>query len=168
MGVILTTKGSIDPIANGGDDHANIGAGVRPGGRIALVGWRELAHNEWLQCVFTALAAGRDLPVPPLGAPGPFGLADVDGTRATLTAAGFGDIALTAADQPFWMGTDADDAFDFFAGTGIVRGLTRDLDSWQFGQAMDALRASIIDHDTGQGVEFGSGTWLITARKDPA
>jgi len=65
------------------------------------------APNEWLRCVFAALAAGRDLPMPPPGAPGPFGLADPDQTRATLTAAGFDAVDLTAVDQPFWLGPTA-------------------------------------------------------------
>jgi hypothetical protein len=30
---------------------------------------------------------------------------------------------------------------------------------------MDALHAVMVEHDTGDGVLFGSGAWLITARK---
>ena len=31
---------------------ANIGAGIRPGGRLVMIGWRGVADNEWLRCVF--------------------------------------------------------------------------------------------------------------------
>lgn len=66
----------------------NIARAVRPGGRLALLGWRELAENEWLIEFRDALAAGRTLPVPPNGGPGPFGLADPDRLRPVLVAAG--------------------------------------------------------------------------------
>ncbi len=162
--VVLSRFGTMffaDPVAA----FANIGAAVRPGGQLVMIAWRGVADNEWLQCVFGALAVGRDLPVPPAGTPGPFGLADADQTRATLTAAGFDAVDLTAVDEPFWLGTDGDDAFGFFRGTGIVRGMTHGLDDNQRTQALDALQATMSAHDTGDGVQFGSGSWLITAHR---
>lgn len=162
-GVALSRFGTMffaDPAAA----FANIGAAIRPEGRLVMVAWRGVSDNEWLQCVFGALAVGRDLPVPPPGAPGPFGLADPDQTHATLTRAGFDAIELTPVDEPFWVGADGDDAFGFFRGTGIVRGLTHGLDDAQRAGALEALRATMIEHDTGQGVLFGSGCWIISAR----
>ena len=50
-----------DPVAA----FSNIGRALRPGATLALVAWRELAANEWVDAVRTALAAGRDLPTPP-------------------------------------------------------------------------------------------------------
>ncbi len=148
-----------DPVAA----FTNIGSALRTGGRLTLVAWRGVADNEWLHCVFGALAVSRELPVPPVGAPGPFGQADPDGVRATLTAAGFDSVELTAVDQPFWIGADAADAFEFMRGAGIVRGMTQGLDDGQRAQALDALLATMIEHDTGDGVMFGSGAWIITA-----
>jgi SAM-dependent methyltransferase len=150
-----------DPVAA----FANLGGALRPGGRLVMVAWRGVADNEWLQCMFAALALGRVLPVAPVGAPGPFGLADPDQTRSTLTAAGFGAVELVPVDAPFWQGSDADDAFGFFRGTGIVRGMTQGLDDAQRAQALGNLRATMVDHDTGEGVFFGSGAWLISARR---
>lgn len=144
---------------------ANIQTAIRPGGRLAMVAWHGVADNEWLRCVFNALAVGRDLPTPPPGSPGPFGLADPDRTRATLTAAGFDKVELTPFDYPFWLGANGDDAFGFFRSTGIVRGMTQGLDDTQTAQALDALRDTMAQHDTGDGVNFGSGVWLISARK---
>jgi SAM-dependent methyltransferase len=143
----------------------NIGAALRPRGRLAMVGWREAADNEWLRCVFAALSLGRELPVPPPGRPGPFGLADTEATTAALTAAGFRGIRFTAINRPFWFGADTDDAFAYFSGTGIVRGLTEGLDELERAEALAALRATIADHDGAGGVRFGSGAWLVTARK---
>ena len=82
-----------------------------------------------------------------------------------LQAAGFDHVELTPVDEPFWMGSDAENAFAFFRGGGVVRGMTQDLDDAQRAKALDALRSTIVEHDTGDGVLFGSGAWLITARR---
>ena len=150
-----------DPVAA----FANIMAAIRPGGRLLLVAWRGISDNEWLRCVFDALAVGRDLPVPPLGAPGPFGLADPDKTRARLSEAGYESVELTAVDKPLWLGANGDDAFDFFRGNGVVRGMTQGLDETQRATALNALRTTMDEHDTGDGVLFKSGVWLIAARR---
>jgi SAM-dependent methyltransferase len=150
-----------DPVAA----FTNVRTALRPGGRLVMVAWRGAADNEWLQCVFAALAAGRDLPVPPAGSAGPFGLADPDLARERLTEAGFDAVELTAVDEPFWLGADGQDAYEWFRGTGIVRGLTQDLGDAQRAQALDALRATMHAHDTGDGVRFGSGCWIITANR---
>ena len=67
-----------------------------------------------------------------------------------------------AVDQPFWLGTDAEDAFGFVRTTGIVRGLTNGLDDEQRARALDALHATIVEHDRSEGVAFGSGAWLTS------
>jgi SAM-dependent methyltransferase len=144
---------------------ANIAAGLRPGGRLVITAWRGVGDNEWLRCVFAALAQGRDLPVPPAGAPGPFGLADADHVRTVLDAAGFDSVDLAAVDEPLWLGADGDDAYRFFGGTGIVRGMTKDVDAAQRAAGLDALRQTMVDHAGAGGVEFGSGAWLITGRR---
>ena len=82
-----------------------------------------------------------------------------------MTAAGFDGIEITAVDEPFWLGTDGVDAFEFFRGTGIVRGMTEGLDTDQRGGALDVLHATMVEHDTSVGVEFGSGAWLISASR---
>jgi SAM-dependent methyltransferase len=143
----------------------NLALATRPGGRLAMVAWRTLADNEWLRCIFAALAAGRDLPSPPPGAPGPFGLADPDLTTATLTAAGYEEVGLEPLDAPLWAGADGDDAFGFFRGTGVTRGMLQGLEETDRASALDALRATMVAHDTGDGVLFGSGAWLISARR---
>ena len=142
---------------------ANIASAVKPGGRLALMVWQELARNEWITALRTALAVGRTLPELPPGAPGPFGLADADRTGGILEAAGFRDVTFDDVAAPFFVGTDTDDAFDFARGMGPARGLLDDLDADATARALDELRATLDAHHTGDGVVFDSRIWVITA-----
>jgi SAM-dependent methyltransferase len=141
----------------------NIRKGFRPGGTLALLTWRELADNEWLYAVRDALALGRELPEPAIGAPGPLGLADADEVRRILTESGYADVALAAVDEPMEFGRDADDAFAYVTSTGITRGLVHDLDDDQKEQALANLRQLLDEHATADGVLLGSSAWLVTA-----
>jgi SAM-dependent methyltransferase len=150
-----------DPVAA----FANLARALRPGGRLAMVGWRSVADNEWLRAVLSALADGRDLPTPPSGRPGPFGLADADRSRADLAAAGFADVEVIPFDAPFWLGEDGDEAFRAFRSTAVCRGLTAGLDDAGRARALAALEATLHAHETARGVEFGSASWLYLARR---
>jgi SAM-dependent methyltransferase len=144
---------------------ANLAQALRAGGRIGQLAWRELARNEWLTAIRAALAVGRVLPEPPPHAPGPFGLADAGRARRILSAAGFADIDIQPVDEVVDFGADADDAFDFLSGLGIVKGLTEGLDPATTQRALDALRATVEAHTTAAGVLFPSSAWLIAARR---
>ncbi|HVE45688.1 MAG TPA: class I SAM-dependent methyltransferase [Acidimicrobiales bacterium] len=144
---------------------ANIGRALKPGGRLAMLAWQEMANNEWLNVVRAALAAGRTLPQPPPSAPGPFGLADPAHVRRVLDEAGFDQINLQAVEEPLKFGTDGDDAFAFFATQGIVEGLTQDLDDQPKAIALEQLHQALVAHQSDEGVLLGSSAWLITARR---
>ncbi|MEA2901863.1 MAG: hypothetical protein QOH36_1750 [Actinomycetota bacterium] len=143
----------------------NIGRALRPGGRLAVMAWQELARNEWLMAFREALAVGRTMGSPPNGAPGPFGLADPDHIRRVLADAGFVDVAVEAIEEPLEFGTDADDAFTFARTMGMVEGMTHDLDEADTARALDAVYAVLKSHENPEGVLIGSAAWLITARK---
>jgi SAM-dependent methyltransferase len=149
-----------DPVAAFG----NIGRALRPGGRLAMLSWQVLERNEWLMALRAALAVGRDLPAPPVGVPGPFGLADPDRITAVLTASGFERVGVESANETFVAGSDADDAFTFVSSGGVARGLLQGLDDTERQRALDALHATMAAHETGEGVQFGSAGWLITAQ----
>jgi SAM-dependent methyltransferase len=150
-----------DPIAA----FMNIGAALRRGGRMALLTWQPLHANEWVSALRDALAAGRALPEPVTGAPGPFGLADPDATRSVLEHAGFERIAVRPVSEPLWMGADAADAYRFVSDMGMVRGLLSGLDEVATTHALGLLRASLAAHFGREGVAFGSAAWLITAQR---
>jgi len=151
----------LDPVAA----FTNIASALRSGGRLAMLVWQSVAANEWVSALRDAVAVGRDLPVPPPGAPSPFSLADTEFTRRTLTEAGFTDFGFTPSEQPWPMGTDAGDAYGFVIGLRVIQMLLEDLDEATRAQALDNLRATMVDHQTGDGVIFGSAAWIMTARK---
>ncbi len=140
-------------------------AGAAKGGRLAMLVWQSVAANEWVRALREALAVGRDLPVPPPGAPSPFALADTDYAGRTLTEAGFADVAFAPSEQPWYIGTDADDAYDFVTGMKVIGMMLDGLDEGNRAQALDNLRATLADHETPDGVIFGSAAWIMTARK---
>lgn len=149
-----------DPVAA----FVNIGRSLRRGGRLALLAWRELHLNEWVAAIRDALSLGRALPTPPVGAPGPFGLSDRKQTERMLTDAGFVDVGFQEVNEPIRFGDDADDAFAFVSTFGITRGLTQDLDEPSTAAALDALQATLVDHESNDGVLFDGSAWLISAR----
>lgn len=144
----------------------NLARATRPGGRIALVAWQPMGDNEWLTAIRGALALGRDLPTPPAGAPGPFGLADPESGCATLREVGYTDAAATAMQEAFWAGEDADDAYAFLSRLGVVRGLLEEFPPEQAAEGLAALRAVVEAHTTDDGVVFRSAAWLYTGTRD--
>lgn len=142
---------------------SNIRRSLRTGGRLGLLAWQELRRNEWLSAIRDALAVGRDLPGPRVGAPGPFGLADADAVRHILTEAGFVDIDLTDVAEPVQLGVDAADGFEFVSTLAITNGMLQGLDEETRERALDELRATLAAHETGEGVLLGSRAWLIRA-----
>ena len=150
-----------DPVAA----FTNIASAVRPGGRLAMLVWASIADNEWFTALREALAVGRELPLPPPGVPSPFGLADQGFASGVLTTAGFTDVAFAASEKPFNVGADAESAYQFTAGLGVVQLMLADLDDAARAQAHDNVRAMIEAHLTTDGVVFASAAWVMTARK---
>lgn len=119
----------------------NIARAVRPGGRLVIAVWQPLSENEWFSAFGTALAAGRDLPAPPPGAPGPFAMSDPAAVQRMLTGSGFAEVL----GQMAWLIADlAEDARP---------------------AARQALLRTMEEHEADDGVRFGSAMWLIRARR---
>jgi SAM-dependent methyltransferase len=164
LDVVISRFGAMffaDPIAA----FTNIGRAMRPDGRVVLLAWQDLEHNEWLLEQRAALAMGRELPRPQLGAPGPFGLADPDGVRRILGDSGFERVEFDVIEEPVSLGHDAADALYFMSEIGPSRGMLEGLSESDQAGALDNLRKSMVAHETPEGVLFGSRAWLITARR---
>ena len=162
--VALSRFGSMfftDPVAA----FANIGSGLRSGGRLAIVAWRPVSDNEWLSEIRGAISTEVDIPpLPAVGTPGPFGLADPDQTTATLTAAGFDLIDIAPLDLPMWVGSDVADANEHYLGAPGVAQLINVLDSERRTRLERALWQVLARHRGEDGVVFRSAGWLIRAR----
>jgi SAM-dependent methyltransferase len=144
---------------------ANIARALRRGGRLVMLVWQPLPQNHWVRDFTVALAAGRDLPAPPPDAPGPFSLADPVRTRSILSSAGFDDITLDGSEELMYFGATADDAYRFVRGLSFTDWMLQGLDDTARAGALDALRATIDAHDTGQGVVYPSAVWIVSARR---
>jgi SAM-dependent methyltransferase len=142
---------------------ANLHRALRPGGRMALLTWQPLVENEWLGEFMTALSAGRDLPAPPPHAPGPFSLADPERVHTILDAAGFAGIALEGFRAKMWFGSDADDALQFVL--GLLGWMLDGVDATGRAQAIEALRRTLTEHATDDGVVYDSGAWIVEATR---
>ena len=141
----------------------NLRTALKPGGRIVLLVWQVLGNNEWLNELRRALSMGRDLPSPPVGAPGPFGLADPDHTRELLVRTGYSNINIEDVRPPMRLGDDVESAYAFVSRMGNTRGLLDDLDPDDRIAALNNLRTVLAEHATPQGVVLGTASWLVTA-----
>jgi len=141
----------------------NLATATQPDGRLAILVWRDLAENEWLREIVGALRVGRDLPMPPAGAPGPFAQSDPGMVEPTLAAAGWSNVNFEPVDRPVWLGPDADRGTSWQLGQSAW--LLLGLDEAQRAEAAANLHALLAAHQTPDGVLLGSAAWLITARR---
>ena len=141
---------------------ANVREALRPGGRLALTVWQEVAANEWITAIDNALgeAAPEDDADGPTGyAPGPFSLADPELCTSLLDGAGFVDVSVEALRIPLAFGT-VDDAQAF-----LETWIDDDLDDDRRASATATLHQLLVENATADGVQLPSATWLITARR---
>ena len=162
-----------DPVAA----FTNIARALRPAGRLTLLVWQPPAANDWICDFLGALDGGRGLPAPPPEAPGPFSLADPGRVEGILSAAGFADVTFDGRQEPMYFGPDAEAAYRFVSGLGVVKFLLEGLPVYGQGEpgdqadgaarsrALAALRATIDAHETGDGVLYPSAAWIISARR---
>lgn len=144
---------------------AHLATALRPGGRLALVVWRELAANEWMAAVGEALAGGRPLPERPPGHLGAFALAEEAVVRDVLGEAGFVDVRVEPVDAPVVLGADTGEAFDFVSTLDLARRMLEGLDAAARRAALAQLRRVLAAHEGPGGVRFGSGAWAVGARR---
>ena len=141
---------------------ANVRRALRPGGRLALTVWQEVAANQWITAIDTALGEApseEDADESTGYAPGPFSLADPDLCRSLLGRAGFVDVRVEPLRIPLALGT-VDDAQTF-----LDTWIDEDLDEDGRARTRATLHRLLADNATADGVLLQSATWLITARR---
>lgn len=141
----------------------NIARSIVPDGRLTLLTWQPFAEQEWMRTFRSIMAAGRDIPPPPPGRPGPFGLSEPDRVHAILDSAGYAHITLDDVRAPMSFGEDVDEAYAFIV--TMVGWMLDGLDDDARAGVLDALRASVAQHATPDGVRYGSAAWIVRARR---
>jgi SAM-dependent methyltransferase len=142
---------------------ANIGRGLRGGGRICVATWQPLADNDWLMVPGAALLRYGNLPDTAAGGPGMFGQSEPDEVTTTLRAVGFDGVDLTPKAVPMLLGSDVDDATDYLAMSGIGRAVLDTIPSDRRPAALDAVREALVEHVASDGVRLNGAIWIITA-----
>ncbi|MFC5137978.1 class I SAM-dependent methyltransferase [Actinomycetospora rhizophila] len=159
LDVVVSRHGSMffaDPVAA----FTNLAAGLRRGGRVVLLTWRGIEHQEWMRS-FLSVAGVRNSP--PTDAPGPLSLSEPARIHRVLRAAGLADVSVTAHRAPMYYGADVDDAFGFVA--DLQSGLLGDLRPETRDRILTALRADVAAHEGADGVTYDSATWIVRARR---
>lgn len=151
-----------DPVAA----FTNIGRGLRSGGRLAFLCWRDVSENAFVSLPRAVLSRFGELPDPARpGEPGPFSLADPERVTAMLTAAGFTEIAVRSVDEPMRMGSDVADAVDYQMGIPVARAMAAGLDEQARAAGTAALREALEPYQGPDGVILPGAAWLVTARR---
>jgi SAM-dependent methyltransferase len=145
---------------------ANMRRGAAPNARMALVCWRKLAENPWMEVPMKAVA--QHLPPRPKAvpnAPGMFAFADPDHVTEVLTASGWA--------PPRFEKLDLD--LDIAAGCGLDEAVVQStqigaVNSWLRNQPEEIVSASITSirealapHQDGAAVRLPGAMWLISS-----
>ena len=146
---------------------ANLRRGLRTGGRVAFVCWREPKLNPWLMLPYAA--AVKHAPPPPRPGPddpGPFSFADPERVTRILEGAGFADVSLTPVDF----------TLDVGVGEGLDNAVRKALEIGPASRALDGqpeavraaaeaeIRDALSQHLKDGAVPLGAAVWIVKAR----
>jgi SAM-dependent methyltransferase len=149
-----------DPVAA----FTNIGHGLRPGARLVLMVWQARDRNQWSTAIRRALAPDAGAPEPAQPGSDPFALADPAVTGRILTDAGFDRVEFAEVHEPVYYGPDRNTAYDAVLCLREPQDLLAGLGDAASRRARGRLRDLLADHETAEGVLFGSRAWIVTAR----
>ncbi len=143
---------------------ANMRRGAAPGARMALVCWRTLAENPWMEVPMAAVAQHLPpRPKPVANAPGMFAFADPEHVTAVLTASGWApprfeklDIDLDIA-----AGRGLDEAVVQSTQIGAVNSWLRNQPAEIVAAAVASLRETLAPYADGASVRLPGAMWLI-------
>ncbi|WP_042404914.1 class I SAM-dependent methyltransferase [Streptacidiphilus carbonis] len=144
-----------------------IARALRPGGRLAFLCWRAPADNEFLTVPATAIARHAHLPRPATpSTPGPFRLADPEGTRELLTSTGFTQVRIEPVDTPIQMGTDAADVAGYLLDAPLMHAALTSAAQDTRARMLTALTCALDHYQAPEGILLGAAAWLVTAQRD--
>ena len=145
---------------------ANMRRSAAPGARMALVCWRTLAENPWMEVPMKAVA--QHLPPRPKAvpnAPGMFAFADPDHVTEVLTASGWASprVAKLDLDLDIAAGRGLEEAVVQSTQIGAVNSWLRNQPEEIISAAVASLREALAPYAKGQSVRLPGATWLISS-----
>jgi SAM-dependent methyltransferase len=145
---------------------ANMRRAAAPNARMALVCWRTLAENPWMEVPMTAVAKHlppRPKPVP--NAPGMFAFADPDHVTDVLTASGWAPPRFEKLDMDFDIaaGRGLDEAVVQSTQIGAVNSWLRNQPEEIVSAGIASLREALGPYAEGQSVYLPGAMWLISS-----
>lgn len=146
---------------------ANVLRALRPGGRLAASVWQHLAGNPWMMLTTATAVQVLGIDRPPLpqpGQPGPFSLADRDGTAALLRDAGFTDVHIEPVDAPFVFEGDGRAAAARLLSAGPLGAAFLAADQSRRDDVVGAVVGALEHHRGPTGFEVPAASWCLTAR----
>lgn len=161
--VVISAFGTMffeDPVAA----FANLRRSLRPGGRLAILCWQQMARARWAQLMIDAMAEIIGPPEPTPEAPGPHAFADGDKLTAVVAAGGFGDIELQEVICPERVGRDLADAVEFIVTLPMFRVPLSRATEAEVAEVVQSARRALTDHAGSGGVVVDAPAWLLTAR----
>ncbi len=145
---------------------ANMRNGLRSGGRVAFVCWRDPRENPWLMIPLEA--AYQYVPrQPELGpeAPGPFSFASEERVGRMLTEVGFSSIGMRPADLllDVAVGRGLEAAVEGALAIGPASRALADQPSEIRAGAANAIRDALAPFQKGLSVPLAGAIWVVTA-----
>jgi ubiquinone/menaquinone biosynthesis C-methylase UbiE len=151
-----------DPAAT----FANLRRGLRRGGRVAFLCWREPKLNPWNLLPYNA-AVKHAPKLPKLGPddPGPFSFSDEARVQRILSEAGFSGVELTPLDF----------TLDIGVGEGLDNAVAKSLEIGPASRALDGqpeavrkaaeaeIRAALAERVEGGAIPLGAAVWIVRA-----
>jgi SAM-dependent methyltransferase len=148
---------------------ANLRRATRPSGALTFVCWQALAKNAWAAVPLSAVLRVLPPPAPaPPRAPGPFALAEPAYVEDVLTRAGWREVTVTPALQPFALGATLEEAVLSASRMGPAARALREADEATHARALAALRETLapfaVAAPPASPFALDSAVWLTAAR----
>lgn len=143
---------------------ANLRRAANPNARMAIICWRSLAENPWMEVPMTAVSPHlppRPAPVP--NAPGMFAFADPDYVSDLFVTAGWTPprFEMLDIDLDIAAGQGLDEAVEQSTQIGAVNSWLRNQPVEVISIAVESLREALAPHVNGQSVRLPGAMWLI-------
>jgi SAM-dependent methyltransferase len=145
---------------------ANLRRGIKPGGRLVFVCWREAKQNPWMMMPLReAKKHAPPLPETNPEDPGPFAFANDARVRSILSAAGFAEVAVTPVDLDLdiAIGRGLDAAVAGAMGIGPTSRILDGQPAAVRAAAAADIRKALAERAKGDSVPLGAAIWMVTA-----